>query len=183
MRAPQAVILLLIVAALPWTTNCSRTQIAARKEAAPSVPPKISQDVLNSLLRHNQDTLPAPKAKTWAHKVRHRSETLFSIALWYTGSSKNWPRLAAANPDIDARRIHIGDTILIPEKLLKTRRRMPANFPKPKRKHRNIAKPQPPSIHPPAQNEEAPLFGPIENDLQPVAPGKSELPVPLETID
>jgi hypothetical protein len=185
MRAHRAVSLLLIVAALGWMANCSQTQTAAREESAPpSVQPRISQKVLNSLLRQNrQEAQPAAKAKMWAHKVRHRRETLFSIALWYTGSGENWPRLAAANPNIDAKRIHIGDTILIPEDLLKTRRLMPANFPKHKRKRRKIRKPQPPGVHPPAQNEETPLFGPIENDLQPVEPEKNELPVPLETLD
>lgn len=119
----------------------------------------------------------------WVHKVRHRRETFFSIAGWYTGSGKNWPRLAEANPDIDPKCIHIGDTILIPEDLIKTHRPMPAGRPNPKRKHRKIENPQQPSIHPPAEDEEVTLFGPIVNDFPPAETERSEPPLPLETID
>lgn len=185
MHAPGAVLLLLFLAALGLTTHCTRMQTSEHAESTPPyVPPEISQEKLNRLLRQDsQKSQPAPKAKLWEHKVRHRRETLFSIALWYTGSGMNWPRLTEANPDIDPRRIRIGDTVLIPEDLLRTRRPMPADFPKPERKRRKIKKPPSQGIHPPSTNEESTLFGPIENDLQRTDPGKTELPVPLETLD
>ena len=94
--------------------------------------------MLNTLLRQNNQK--APQIKLWPHKVRHHRETLYSIAQWYTGSGDNWPRLMEANPDLDPRRIHVGDTVLIPENLLKTRRPMPAKTRKSKRKHRKKKK-------------------------------------------
>jgi hypothetical protein len=152
--------------------------------APPSVEPRITQKMLNSLIRQNSPTeRPAPKTKLWAHKVRHRHETLFSIALWYTGSGENWPRLAEANPAINPKRIHIGDTVLIPDEIVKTHNPMPARIRNPKRKHHKIKKPQPQNAHPPAKNDEATLFGPIENERRPIEPKQNDLPVPLETID
>jgi hypothetical protein len=183
MRASRAAILLMIAGVLGGMINCSQMQSAGRIESA--VPSYVTQEGLDSLLRQNrQEERLVPKAKIFAHKVQHSRETLFSIALWYTGSGENWPRLIEANPDIDPRRIHIGDTILIPEDLLITRRPVPADFPKPKRKHRKAKKPHPPiSTHPPAESEETPLFGPIDNDPQPVGSEKNELSVPLEPLD
>lgn len=183
MCASRATILLMILGALGGVTNCSKAHYAGREESV--LPPYVTQEGLNSLLRQNrQEAKDAPRAKTWAYKVQHRRETLFSIALWYTGSGENWPRLIEANPDLDPRRIHIGDTILIPEDLLITRHPVPAGFPKPKRKQPKAKKSQPPSsVQTPARNEETPLFGPIENKLQPAGSEKNELSVPLEPLD
>jgi hypothetical protein len=185
MCAKRAVLFLMMLSALGGITSCSRTQTSAHQESAPPyVPPDISQETLNSLLRQNsQEMEPAPEVKLWAHKVRHRRETLFSIALWYTGSGMNWPRLAEVNPDIDPKRIRIGDTIFIPAALIKTRRPMPAGYPNPKRKHPKIKKPESPSANLPATNEAPALFGPIENDSQPGEPANNELPAPMETLD
>jgi hypothetical protein len=186
MRPSREVILsLLLTAALTWMVSCSRLQNFTREEpAAPSVPPGVSQEMLNSLLRQNsRKELSASQEKLWSHKVRHRNETFFSIAQWYTGSGNNWPRLVKDNPNIDPKRIHIGDTVLIPEDLLKTRRPIPAGFWRPKRKHRKINKPRLPSTQPAAKKEAVTIYGPIEPDQQPGKPEKDELPVPLETID
>jgi LysM domain len=183
MRSSSEVIRsLLVIAALIYMVGCTRPQTAAREESTPpSVPPRISQEMLNSLLRQNGPK--SPGTKLWAHKVRHRRETLFSIAQWYTGSGDHWPQLIKANPNIDPKRIHVGDTVLIPEDLLITRRPMPASIEKPKHKSRKIKKPRVPSAAPPAKKEETILYGPIENDLRPGNPEKNQLPVPLETID
>jgi hypothetical protein len=185
MWATWTVLLLILLAAPGWITGCSRVQATGHQESAPPyVSPDISQEALNSLIRQNSPKVqPTPEPRLWAHEVRHRRETFFSIALWYTGSGANWPRLVKANPDIDPRRIHIGDTVLIPEQLLKTRRPMPAGFPNPKRKHRTIKKDQPQRITPPSQNNEPLLFGPIENDVRDADSQKTDLPVPLETLD
>jgi hypothetical protein len=174
-----------MIAALSGITSCGGTYTAAREKSAPAaVSDRFSQEKLNSLLRQdNIETQPSSKVNLWPHKVHHRRETLFTIALWYTGSGSNWTRLVQANPKIDPRRIQVGDTILIPEELLKTRRLMPAGFPKTKNKRPQIQKPQLKDIRPPAANQEATLFGPIENDIRPVEPGKNELPVPLEPLD
>jgi hypothetical protein len=125
----------------------------------------------------------APESRMYAHKVRHRRETLFSIALWYTGLGANWPRLIAANPDIDPRRIHIGDTVLVPEKLMKTHHPMPPGFPHSGHKRRKTEKVHRQQTAPPAKNDAPPLFGPIENDLQHAEPANTDLPVTLETLD
>jgi hypothetical protein len=60
--------------------------------------------------------------------VRWQGETLSSIADWYTTSWQNWEALARANPNVDPKRIEIGDRIRIPEILLKTRKPMPSDF-------------------------------------------------------
>ena len=87
------------------------------------------------------------------------------------------------NPNINPKRIHIGDTILIPEDLLKTQRLMPAGFPSSINRRRKIKNPQPQDVHPPAKIEEATLFGPIGNDSPAKKTEDNQLPVPLETID
>jgi hypothetical protein len=95
----------------------------------------------------------------------------------------NWPRLAEANPGINPKRIQIGDTILIPEKLLITRRAIPAGFPKPKHKRRIVKKAQSRQTNQQVQDEEPQLFGPIENDHQHDGTVETEPPMPLETLD
>jgi hypothetical protein len=62
------------------------------------------------------------------HTVRWPGESLSLIAKWYTGSYKNWRTLAKANPRINADHIKIGDKIIIPKKLLKTKKSMPRDF-------------------------------------------------------
>jgi hypothetical protein len=66
--------------------------------------------------------------RDWLHTVRYSGETLAIIALWYTGSTDHWPRLAAANPRIDPKRIYIGHRIRIPAKLVKIRKPLPRSF-------------------------------------------------------
>ena len=116
----RVILLLMILAALVGITGCNRMHATAQQESAPSyIPPDFSQEELNNLIRQNSPTVrPSPESMMWAHKVRNHRETLFSIALWYTGMGANWPRLVEANPNIDPRRMRIGDTVLIPEKLM-----------------------------------------------------------------
>lgn len=129
------------------------------------------------------------------HKVRWGHETLYTIALWYTGKGSNWRRLAAANPDIKPRRMRIGDTIRIPDALLTKRRPMPANYlrPAPKPKPNQVKKPpSQPAPQPVEPIEAPPLYGPVEQapalygpvgDEPQVSPDeRSDLPVPLEPI-
>jgi hypothetical protein len=181
----RVILLLMMLAALVGITGCNRMHATAQQESAPSyIPPDFSQEELNNLIRQNSPTVrPSPESRMWAHKVRNHRETLFSIALWYTGKGANWPRLVEANPDIDPRRMRIGDTVLIPEKLMKTHRLMPPGFPHPGHKHRETENVRPQELTPPAENDAPPLFGPIENDLQHAEPAKTDLPVTLETLD
>ncbi len=75
---------------------------------------------------------PLPKsAVAWqrrhyfTHRVRWTGESLSLIAGWYTGSTRNWRKLAAVNPTIHPSRIRTGDIILIPPEMLKTRKPLP----------------------------------------------------------
>ncbi len=61
----------------------------------------------------------------YKHTVRWPGESLSLIASWYTGSSKNWQKLAKANPGLNPNRIKGGHVILIPSSLLKTRAPLP----------------------------------------------------------
>jgi hypothetical protein len=63
--------------------------------------------------------------KCYRHTVRWSGESMSLIARWYTGSSKNWRKLAKANPRINPNRIKKGNVIVIPTKLLKTREPLP----------------------------------------------------------
>jgi hypothetical protein len=61
----------------------------------------------------------------YQHTVKWPGESLSLIASWYTGSSKNWRKLAKANPRLNPNRIKKGDVILIPPAMLKTRVALP----------------------------------------------------------
>ena len=61
----------------------------------------------------------------YRHTVRWPGESMSLIARWYTGSSRNWRKLAKANPSIDPNRIKKGHVIVIPTKLLKIREPLP----------------------------------------------------------
>ena len=61
----------------------------------------------------------------YKHTVRWPGETLSLIASWYTGSPKNWRKLAAVNPRLNPNRIKSGDVVSIPPSLLKTRVPLP----------------------------------------------------------
>ncbi len=74
------------------------------------------------------DETGSAEAAQFVHTVRWPGESLSLIAKWYTGSYKNWKALAEANPKLDPNRIRIGENIVIPEKLLKTRKQMPRDF-------------------------------------------------------
>jgi hypothetical protein len=63
--------------------------------------------------------------KCYRHTVRWPGESMSLIARWYTGASKNWRKLAKANPHINPNRIKTGNVILIPTKMLRTREPLP----------------------------------------------------------
>ena len=125
---------------------------------------------------------PEPTPPQLVHIVKWKRETLYSISLWYTGSGRNWKRLAAANPDINARRIHIGEKIFIPEALLKRRRPLPADFLEPVPVRKSITPSKNSKVLFPKASD-IPLYGPVESDAPSKTNVGSDLPVPLETID
>jgi len=61
----------------------------------------------------------------YRHTVRWPGESMSLIARWYTGSSKNWRKLAKANPRLNPNRIRKGNVILIPPAMMKTREPLP----------------------------------------------------------
>ncbi len=108
--------------------NCSPVQVQQHRkpaqETAPvavmrPAPPPSSPPVERQAVDQ-----PAP----FGHTVVRSGETLVAISLWYTGAAENWKRLVEANGNLEPRRIKIGDRILIPAELLKTRQPMPADF-------------------------------------------------------
>lgn len=63
---------------------------------------------------------PSPNQSIYfIHTVRHPGESLSLIADWYTGSWKNWPRIAAVNPGLSEKRLKLGSSIRIPEGLIR----------------------------------------------------------------
>jgi hypothetical protein len=69
-----------------------------------------------------------PKVSYYYHRVKYSGETLSIIAKWYTGDADNWQALTKANPNLDPKRINVGDKIRIPRKLLNTRKPMTRGF-------------------------------------------------------
>jgi hypothetical protein len=65
------------------------------------------------------------RANYYKHTVRWPGESLSLIASWYTGSSKNWRKLAKANPGLNPNRIKGGNVIMIPPAMLKTQVPLP----------------------------------------------------------
>ena len=114
----------------------------------------------------------------FTHQVRWPGETLVTMARWYTGTPVNWRTIAKVNPDLDPRRLHIGDKILIPGKLVKTRRPLPNTV--------IPVSPNTPSAGAPeiiTDSGAATLFGPIDDQPQTTVPAEDTPLPPLETID
>jgi hypothetical protein len=178
---------LLLLMVLGWAAGCGQTQPGVRTAPVPmpGLPPTPVALDENPPGPEAVQPVPAPSPppveSRFIHKVQWPRETLFSIARWYTGSGNNWPHLAAANPTVRPQSIHIGDIVLIPEALLKTRLPMPSDFPK------AAAGPKkPPSVQkgpsPASKTETFKLYGPIDKGPQTAEPN-SALPVPLEKLD
>ncbi|MBP1725412.1 MAG: hypothetical protein H6Q51_710 [Deltaproteobacteria bacterium] len=74
------------------------------------------------------DESPGTPRVGYLHTVRWQGETLCLIAQWYTGSWKNWRTLADSNSAINPDRLVIGDTVVIPEGLLKNRKPLPRDL-------------------------------------------------------
>jgi hypothetical protein len=180
-------------------TGCAASSTS--DAAAPEHPPPAMQatgeldDDLTIQPREPQETdarrkqyqdkplIEAPsKPPIFSHKVKWPQETLYSIALWYTGSGNHWKQIAAANPFIDPDRIHIGDTIVIPPSLIKTRRSMPSGFLIIKKKtgERPAVKRPSTSVVP---SDPPPLFGPIAPSAPRTPPDDDGLPEKLETLE
>jgi hypothetical protein len=143
--------------------SCAAKAPVPKTEASVSAPGEIAPLPEQASL----PPAPAPPAEGEApaevtyftHTVRFGGETVSIIAGWYTGDIENWKALVEANSNIDPKRVLVGNKILIPEDLLKTREPMPQkfvdNFYKPKQEKGQATKPRP-SL----SAEEPKLFGP-----------------------
>jgi hypothetical protein len=133
------------------TKSASASQAPAGTQPANGAGPRRNgQPSANGSLRTTRTT--------YLHTVRWQGETLCLIAQWYTGSWKNWRTLADSNRGINPDRLAIGDKVVIPEELLKTRKPLPRDL------VLSLAakeRGQQPSSHP-GETEPLDLFGPKE---------------------
>lgn len=117
----------------------------------------------------------------YLHQVQRRGETLILIAKWYTGSGNNWRAIARANPELEPRRIVLGQRIRIPDRLLRTRKMMPADYRlsdnSPKQDQDEVQAPSPPKASGPID-----LFGPVDSGKQ-AGGEEQETKMILETLD
>ncbi len=136
-------------------------QPAAPKEPAPS-PKKTPSQTPSST-----PTAPSGEVRQetyYTHTVKWTGETISIIAAWYTGDLENWKVLAEVmtrnNPNANINRIHVGNKILVPESLMKTRDPMTKEFVD---SFYSKSKPEKTSPKRPQTEEEEPkLFGPKE---------------------
>jgi hypothetical protein len=120
-----------------------------------------------------------PEPRFYSHKVRWPEETLSHIAKWYTGTVKNWKAIAKANPELDHKKIDIGDTISIPEDLLTSRKPMPHFFVR--GSVRKKGTPLSSSKKTSTQSESPKLFGPRESEPSTIETDSAKLFGPVET--
>lgn len=119
--------------------------------------------------------------KPFTHKVRWAGETLTRISWWYTGSGENWPAIAEANPTFDPRRMMIGDLIVIPKHLLKTREPMTKEYRTPATVRKELEEiALEPQVSAPQAAE---LFGPIDSTRENTTSENSEEILPLESLE
>ena len=64
----------------------------------------------------------------YKHTICWPGETLSLISKWYTGKYTNWKKIVNHNPEIDPRRIKIGQKIYIPDNMLRTRKALSQKF-------------------------------------------------------
>ena len=105
---------------------------------------------------------PSPKSEFYVHKVRWSGETLSVITQWYTGTYKNWPTVAGANPDLNPDLVSYGDDILIPSDLLITNEPMPREFLRTSFSKTTV--PPSVSVKPVIEPFEIELFGPQDTE-------------------
>lgn len=115
---------LMILILLCWASGCASLQPMPTKGHKPTISAKPQPKVPPA-----KHVLPSsPKPEFLEHTVRWRNETLSHIALWYTGKTRNWKKIASANPSLKGHKIFIGTIILIPKDLVITRKQMPREF-------------------------------------------------------
>ncbi len=163
-----------------WTMACAWFQ----PESEPEMPVPVSPwgDLALEVLPQHlptplPETLPKPPEKRFfIHTVSWQGETLMAIARWYTGEGRKWVVIADANPNLEPKRMHVGDRIKIPADLLITRKPLPRVKPAAKRRLPKSPPPEPKAV-------DVELFGPIVSRPATQDTDQVTHPAPLETID
>jgi len=192
---------ILLVLSFIWILNCCAYQHPPL-QPAPEVPPspvEIKPETPVAVPDTPAIEVPSPaepEPRFYLHEVRWPEETLSHIAKWYTGTVKNWKAIAKANPELDIKKIDIGDTISIPEDLLTSRKPMPHSFVRsvgrkkstPLSSSNKTSTPfESPKLFEPIESEpsiietdEAKLFGPVETQQSSTKPDAAKLFDPIE---
>lgn len=192
---------ILLVLSFIWILNCCAYQHPPL-QPAPEVPPspvEIKPETPVAVPDTPAIEVPSPaepEPRFYLHEVRWPEETLSHIAKWYTGTVKNWKAIAKANPELDIKKIDIGDTISIPEDLLTSRKPMPHSFVRsvgrkkstPLSSSNKTSTPfESPKLFEPIESEPsiietdaAKLFGPVESQQSSTKPDAAKLFGPIE---
>jgi hypothetical protein len=155
-------------------------EIKHRTPGSEPVAPVVPESETAVIAPNTSDLkMPTPEPRFFLHKVRWPEETLSHIAKWYTGTIKNWGAIAKINPELDPKKIDIGDTISIPENLLTSRQPMPHSFVQPAVRKKST--PQSSSNETAIQPESPKLFGPIVSKPSKTETDSAKLFGPEET--
>lgn len=104
------------------------------------------------------------KKHVFVHVVESKGETYEILAKWYTGKKQNAESIISANPTLNPDRLQIGDTVFVPKKLLRTRKKISrkfiANFYKKKIKKKKKVKHKLPVSESMKTNDDFELIGP-----------------------
>jgi hypothetical protein len=169
----------------------------APEESPPAVEIKPETPISEPVTPKPSDLeIPTPEPRFYLHKVRWPEETLSHIAKWYTGTVKNWKVIAKANPELDPKKIDVGDTISIPEELLTSHKPMPYSFVQLAVRKKNTPRsssnetatqPESPKLFGPivsktskTETDSAKLFGPDETQQPSIEPDTAKLFGPIE---
>jgi hypothetical protein len=174
----------LLALSFVWILNCCAYQHPPLKPAPEEPPPPVEirpeAPVLEPIIPvEEKSETDTPEPRIYLHKVRWPEETLSHIAKWYTGTVRNWKAIAKTNPELDPKKIDVGDTISIPEELLTSRKPMPHSFVRAPDHKKNA--PLSSSKKTSTQPESPKLFGPIESETSTTATDSAKLFGPVET--
>jgi LysM repeat protein len=172
---------------LIWTLNACVYQQPPLRPTPEEPPPPVEiksetpvSEPLTPVTPEAETIVVAPKPPVfYLHKVRWPEETYSHIAKWYTGTVNNWKAIAKANPELDPKKIDIGDTISIPEELLTTRKPMPRSFVSAS-VHKTVTSLSP-SKKTSTPSESPKLFEPIESEPSTIETNSAKLFGPVET--
>jgi hypothetical protein len=161
-------------------SGCSLIQTDVPQRSVSQDPWTWATEKMTGLKAKLRALLVNSESDDFTHTVKWPGENLSSISRWYTGSSTNWSSLVRANPGIHPRRIKIGDSIRIPEVLLRTKQPLPFSFLSAETHPQTLA---PISAEQAGVTGTTELYGPIGIDDQGIPGGDQTPPLPLETIE